>query len=118
MKKLLLKLISLIICAGILAGGAYLSYTQSDFDKVKSDWDKIFSSPLFSELNNGDEVENPDNNPEGDDPASPDETPEGEDPADPNGTPEGEEPTNPGENPEGEEPTNPEDNPSDEGSNQ
>ena len=86
MRKLFLQLLSFVLCAGILAGGAYLSYIQSNFDDLKSDWDKIFSSPLFPDLNNGDETEQPGDDEE--EPSDSDENPEGGEPSDSDETPE------------------------------
>ncbi len=50
MKKLLWKLFTLILCIGILAGGAYLSYYMTDFDAIVSDFNEVMAAPWISNL--------------------------------------------------------------------
>ena len=47
MMKILIRLLSFIICLGIIAVGAYLSYSQSDLGAIKNDFDSAWSMPWF-----------------------------------------------------------------------
>ena len=50
MIKFLIRLFSFVLCLGILAGGAYLSYTSSDFEAIGNDWEELMAAPWLPGL--------------------------------------------------------------------
>lgn len=64
MRKFLIKFLGFVLCVAIVAGGAYLSYINTDFDALASDFEKAVSAglPLFggeSEPEDGEEQNPP-----------------------------------------------------------
>lgn len=75
-KRFFIRLFSIILCVGILAGGAYLSYTSSDFAGMEKDINVILNeAPIFPGFNLED-FQQPEENPEENPEETPEETPE------------------------------------------
>ena len=47
MINFLIKFFALILCIGILIGGAWLTYQKSDLGAIKSDFDSAMATPWF-----------------------------------------------------------------------
>lgn len=67
-RKFFIKVFTFLLCVGLIAAGAYLSYTQSDFEEIKKDFGVIMNeAPLFPgfELPEETPEETPEEIPEG-----------------------------------------------------
>ena len=95
--KLLIRFLSLIICVCLIAGGAYLAYTETmKNEEMFADWDAVMNTPFIPGTEET-QPEGDEQTPEGDEqtPEGGEQTPEGDEQ-----TPEGNEQT-----PEGDEQT-------------
>ena len=75
-KRFFIKLLSFVLCAGILAAGGYLSYTSSDFAKIEKEYNAINEAPFFADMQVGDSDQTPEETPEQSPEENPEETPE------------------------------------------
>lgn len=79
MIKFLLRLLSIVICLGLWAGGIYMSYTETDWDAIKADWGDVSAAmPDLSGLGGGgsEEEQLPEQNPDDSGTQEPEQDPE------------------------------------------